>query len=175
LGLPPSVRIYFATGLVDMRNGINGLRTIVEQVPSADRWVPSSLKSAHAPPRSGPCAASRHFRDAGGRGYGHYIPITVSQNPANSLDFLPGQSPREGSAVENESEAEGEVVDARAVKKAKDRLIPSVEAHRRNDPLISRTPSAPRLAGRRRGGSQRRSGASRLSVGLQDSAGLRSS
>ena len=32
LGLPPSVRIYFATGLVDMRNGINGLRTIVEQV-----------------------------------------------------------------------------------------------------------------------------------------------
>jgi transposase len=32
LGLPPSVRIYFATGLVDMRNGIDGLRTIVEQV-----------------------------------------------------------------------------------------------------------------------------------------------
>ncbi len=32
LGLPPSVRIYFATGLVDMRNGINGLRAIVEQV-----------------------------------------------------------------------------------------------------------------------------------------------
>jgi hypothetical protein len=26
------VRIYFATGLVDMRNGIDGLRTIVEQV-----------------------------------------------------------------------------------------------------------------------------------------------
>jgi transposase len=32
LGLPPSVRIYFATGLVDMRNGIDGLRAIVEQV-----------------------------------------------------------------------------------------------------------------------------------------------
>ena len=32
LGLPPSVRIYFATGLVDMRNGIDGLRTVVEQV-----------------------------------------------------------------------------------------------------------------------------------------------
>src|SRR5262245_18988767 len=32
LGLPPSVRIYFATGLVDMRNGIDGLRTIVEQI-----------------------------------------------------------------------------------------------------------------------------------------------
>jgi transposase len=30
LGLPPSVRIYFATGLVDMRNGIDGLRAIVE-------------------------------------------------------------------------------------------------------------------------------------------------
>jgi transposase len=26
------VRIYFATGLVDMRNGIDGLRTIVEQI-----------------------------------------------------------------------------------------------------------------------------------------------
>ena len=26
LGLPPSVRIYFATELVDMRNGIDGLR-----------------------------------------------------------------------------------------------------------------------------------------------------
>ena len=32
LGLPPCVRIYFATGLVDMRNGVDGLRTIVEQV-----------------------------------------------------------------------------------------------------------------------------------------------
>ena len=32
LGLPPSARIYFATGLVDMRNGIDGLHTIVEQV-----------------------------------------------------------------------------------------------------------------------------------------------
>jgi transposase len=32
LGLPPSVRIYFATGLVDMRNGVDGLHRIVEQV-----------------------------------------------------------------------------------------------------------------------------------------------
>lgn len=32
LGLPPSVRIYFATGLVDMRNGVDGLRLVAEQV-----------------------------------------------------------------------------------------------------------------------------------------------
>jgi len=32
LGLPPSVKIYFASALVDMRNGIDGLRTVVEQV-----------------------------------------------------------------------------------------------------------------------------------------------
>jgi transposase len=32
VGLPPSVRIYLATGLVDMRNGIDGLRAVVEQV-----------------------------------------------------------------------------------------------------------------------------------------------
>lgn len=32
VGLPPSVKIYFATGLVDMRNGIDGLRVLVEQV-----------------------------------------------------------------------------------------------------------------------------------------------
>jgi transposase len=30
LGLPPSVRIYFATELADMRNGIDGLRALVE-------------------------------------------------------------------------------------------------------------------------------------------------
>ena len=30
VGLPPSVRVYFATQLVDMRNGIDGLRAIVE-------------------------------------------------------------------------------------------------------------------------------------------------
>lgn len=29
-GLPPSVKIYFATTLVDMRKGIDGLRAIVE-------------------------------------------------------------------------------------------------------------------------------------------------
>lgn len=29
-GLPPSVKIYFATQLVDMRNGIDGLRALVE-------------------------------------------------------------------------------------------------------------------------------------------------
>ena len=32
VGLPPSVKIYFATALVDMRNGIDGLRAVVEQV-----------------------------------------------------------------------------------------------------------------------------------------------
>lgn len=31
LGLPPSVKIYFATALVDMRKGIDGLRSVVEQ------------------------------------------------------------------------------------------------------------------------------------------------
>jgi transposase len=30
LGLPPSVRIYFAAALVDMRKGIDGLRVLVE-------------------------------------------------------------------------------------------------------------------------------------------------
>lgn len=30
IGLPPSVRIHFATELTDMRNGIDGLRAIVE-------------------------------------------------------------------------------------------------------------------------------------------------
>ena len=30
LGLPPSVRIYFAAELVDMRKGIDGLRAHVE-------------------------------------------------------------------------------------------------------------------------------------------------
>ena len=32
VGLPPSVKVYFATELVDMRNGIDGLRAIVERV-----------------------------------------------------------------------------------------------------------------------------------------------
>ncbi len=36
VGLPPSVRVYFATELVDMRNGIDGLRAIVEQVLKRD-------------------------------------------------------------------------------------------------------------------------------------------
>lgn len=36
LGLPPSVRIYFATALVDMRNGIDGLSAVVEQVLRED-------------------------------------------------------------------------------------------------------------------------------------------
>jgi transposase len=31
LGLPPSVKIYFATELVDMRKGIDGLQVLVEQ------------------------------------------------------------------------------------------------------------------------------------------------
>ena len=36
LGLPPSVRIYFATELVDMRNGIDGLRAVVETALKKD-------------------------------------------------------------------------------------------------------------------------------------------
>jgi transposase len=38
LGLPPSVRIYFATELTDMRNGIDGLRAIVEGTLSHDPY-----------------------------------------------------------------------------------------------------------------------------------------
>jgi hypothetical protein len=34
--LPPSVRIYFATELVDIRNGIDGLRGIVETALEKD-------------------------------------------------------------------------------------------------------------------------------------------
>ena len=37
-GLPPSVRIYFATGLVDMRNGIDGLRAIVDHALKKDPY-----------------------------------------------------------------------------------------------------------------------------------------
>lgn len=37
-GLPPSVRIYFATALVDMRNGIDGLRALVEQTLRRDPY-----------------------------------------------------------------------------------------------------------------------------------------
>lgn len=38
LGLPPSVRIHFATALVDMRNGIDGLRAIVESTLRRDPY-----------------------------------------------------------------------------------------------------------------------------------------
>lgn len=38
VGPPPSVRIYFATGLFDMRNGIDGLRAMVEQVLRKDPY-----------------------------------------------------------------------------------------------------------------------------------------
>jgi transposase len=38
LGLPPSVRIYFATELVDMRNGIDGLRAVVEAALKKDAY-----------------------------------------------------------------------------------------------------------------------------------------
>jgi transposase len=38
LGLPPSVRIYFATELVDMRNGIDGLRALVEGALKKDPY-----------------------------------------------------------------------------------------------------------------------------------------
>lgn len=39
LGLPPSVRIYFATELADMRNGIDGLRAIVEGTLRQDPYA----------------------------------------------------------------------------------------------------------------------------------------
>ena len=35
-GLPPSVKIHFATTLVDMRNGIDGLRAVVERTLEKD-------------------------------------------------------------------------------------------------------------------------------------------
>ena len=38
LGLPPSVRIYFATELTDMRNGIDGLRALVESTLGHDAY-----------------------------------------------------------------------------------------------------------------------------------------
>jgi transposase len=38
LGLPPSVRIHFATALVDMRKGIDGLRTLVEGTLKKDAY-----------------------------------------------------------------------------------------------------------------------------------------
>lgn len=36
LGLPPSVRIYFAAELVDMRKGVDGLRALVERALKKD-------------------------------------------------------------------------------------------------------------------------------------------
>lgn len=38
LGLPPSVRIHFGTELVDMRNGIDGLRALVEGTLKKDAY-----------------------------------------------------------------------------------------------------------------------------------------
>lgn len=38
LGLPPSVRIYFATELVDMRKGIDGLRAVVDAALRKDPY-----------------------------------------------------------------------------------------------------------------------------------------
>ncbi len=38
IGLPPSVKIYFAIGLFDMRNGIDGLRAVVEQTLKKDPY-----------------------------------------------------------------------------------------------------------------------------------------
>ena len=37
-GLPPSVKIYFATELCDMRNGIDGLRAVVEHALKKDPY-----------------------------------------------------------------------------------------------------------------------------------------
>lgn len=39
VGLPPSVKVYFATGLVDMRNGIDGLRAVVEGTLKRDPFA----------------------------------------------------------------------------------------------------------------------------------------
>jgi len=39
LGLPPSVRIYFATELVDMRKGIDGLRAMVDGALKKDPYL----------------------------------------------------------------------------------------------------------------------------------------
>jgi len=39
LSLPPSVRIYFATELTDMRKGIDGLRSIVEGALEKDPYT----------------------------------------------------------------------------------------------------------------------------------------
>jgi transposase len=39
LGLPPSVRIYFATELADMRKGINRLRALVESTLRCDPYA----------------------------------------------------------------------------------------------------------------------------------------
>lgn len=39
LSLPPSVRIYFATELVDMRKGIDGLRALVEGALAKDPYT----------------------------------------------------------------------------------------------------------------------------------------
>jgi transposase len=38
LGLPPSVHIYFAAALVDMRKGIDGLRALVEDALKKDPY-----------------------------------------------------------------------------------------------------------------------------------------
>ncbi|MDB4986005.1 MAG: Mobile element protein [Myxococcaceae bacterium] len=37
-GLPPSVRVYFATELADMRKGIDGLRAVVESALKQDSF-----------------------------------------------------------------------------------------------------------------------------------------
>jgi len=39
LSLPPSVRIYFATELTDMRKGIDGLRALVESTLEKDPYT----------------------------------------------------------------------------------------------------------------------------------------
>ncbi len=39
LGLPPSVSIYFATELADVRKGIDGLRALVESTFRCDPYA----------------------------------------------------------------------------------------------------------------------------------------
>ena len=81
-GLPPSVRIYFATELTDMRKGIDGLRAIVEGALRHDPYEghlfvfvgrsknkvqdpllgPLRVRPVHEASREGPLSAPRRRR-----------------------------------------------------------------------------------------------------------------
>ena len=69
LGLPPSVRIYFATELADMRKGIDGLRAIVEGALRQDPYAGLSPPATEGPSFNGitgPQGPTR-WRAGGGR------------------------------------------------------------------------------------------------------------